>query len=151
MTTTLRLTLALMICAVLMAPVSTEAQDRTATDSLQRVATSHPMTLSPRPTTPGMKRYRSGGNAVSNPVLVGALAGAGAALALTAVGAAKYGENEGGGFCAPCMVQWSAISVPVGAAIGAGIGFGVKRSRRSVSAAPVITRRSAGVLLLAQF
>ena len=148
MTSTLRLSLALTIGAVLMAPQATEAQNRTAAGSLQRGAASHAITLPPGPT---MKRYPSARNTVSNPVFVGALAGAGAALALTAVGAAKYGQNEGGGFCAPCMVQWSAISVPVGAAIGAGIGFGVKRSRRSITAAPVVTRRSAGVLLLAQF
>jgi hypothetical protein len=148
MTSTLRLSLALIIGAVLMAPSSIEAQNRTDARSLQRVAANHPIALPPRPS---MKRYASGSNPFSNPVLVGAVAGAGAALALTAVGAAKYGQNEGGGFCAPCMVQWSAISVPVGAAIGAGIGFGVKRSSRSITAAPVVTPRSAGVLLLAQF
>lgn len=63
--------------------------------------------------------------------LVGALIGAGAALIVTGWAAASYGENEGGKFCTPCMVQWSALSVPVGAGLGAGIGFAVATVRQS--------------------
>ena len=61
-----------------------------------------------------------------NPVAIGTLIGAGGAAALTAVAAAQYGANEGGRFCIPCLAQWSMITVPVGAGIGAGIGWAVK-------------------------
>lgn len=87
----------------------------------------------------------------SRAVMTGALIGAGGALALTAMAAAKYGENEGGSFCTRCMMQWLAVSVPIGAGIGAVIGYGIKRSRRSIAAAPIFTRRSAGVVIAARF
>ena len=61
-----------------------------------------------------------------NPVAIGTLIGAGGAAALTAVAAAQYGANEGGRFCIPCLAQWGMITVPVGAGIGAGIGWIVK-------------------------
>ncbi len=52
----------------------------------------------------------------------GALIGAGAGTALTIVAASAYGENEGGGFCVQCLVEWGAIVIPVSAGVGAGIG-----------------------------
>ena len=61
-----------------------------------------------------------------NPVAIGTLIGAGGAAALTAVAAAQYGANEGGRFCIPCLAQWGMITIPVGAGIGAGIGWIVK-------------------------
>jgi hypothetical protein len=56
----------------------------------------------------------------SRAVMTGALIGAGGALALTAMAAAKYGENEGGSFCTRCMMQWSVVSVPIGAPVHSG-------------------------------
>jgi hypothetical protein len=61
-----------------------------------------------------------------NPVAIGALIGAVGAAAMTAVAARRYGHNEGYGTCVPCLVQWGTIAVPVGAGIGAGIGWAVK-------------------------
>ena len=45
--------------------------------------------------------------------------GIGAGLAASAMAAAKYGDNEGGQFCGRCFVEWSAITLPVGAGAGA--------------------------------
>jgi hypothetical protein len=56
--------------------------------------------------------------------------GIGAGLGAAGAAAAKYGENEGGEFCGRCFLQWSAIAVPVGAGIGAGVGYLIDRSRR---------------------
>jgi hypothetical protein len=44
--------------------------------------------------------------------------------------AARYGENEGGEFCGQCFVRWAAISVPVGAGIGAFSGWLIDKARR---------------------
>lgn len=84
-------------------------------------------------------------------VKTGALIGAAGALAITAAAAAEYGNNEGGRFCGPCLVQWSAFTVPVGAAIGAAIGYGIDRAHRSVTAVPVFSRKQAGVVVSARF
>lgn len=62
----------------------------------------------------------------------GALAGAaGGALAAWAA-ASKYGENETGGVCSICFLQWGAVAIPAGAAGGALIGLGIERDRREV-------------------
>jgi hypothetical protein len=73
----------------------------------------------------------------------GALIGAVAALAITGWAAASYGENEGGKFCYNCMLQWSALSVPVGAGLGAGIGVAVVSLRSSALPAERFPRRAA--------
>jgi hypothetical protein len=69
---------------------------------------------------------RSGGSAIGWGIAIGI----GAGVAVSGVAAARYGENEGGEFCARCFVQWSAISVPVGAGIGAAAGYLIDRARR---------------------
>jgi hypothetical protein len=60
----------------------------------------------------------------------GVVLGIGTGVAVSAAAASRYGENEGGEFCTRCFVQWSAISVPVGAGIGAAVGYLVDRARR---------------------
>ena len=85
------------------------------------------------------------------PVATGALIGAAGALVGTALAARSYGENETGGFCGRCMMQWSSFTVPMGVGIGAAIGYGVSRARRSVTAVPVFSRKTAGVVLAARF
>jgi hypothetical protein len=82
---------------------------------------------------------------------MGAFLGAAAALVATAVAARSYGENEGGVFCTGCLIQWSSFTVPIGAGVGAAIGYGVKRARRSVTAVPVFSRKAAGVVVTARF
>jgi hypothetical protein len=57
-------------------------------------------------------------------------AGAAAGLGMAGVGAARYGDNEGGTFCTRCFVEWSAVSIPVGAGIGAAVGYLIDRARR---------------------
>jgi hypothetical protein len=57
---------------------------------------------------------------------IGLVAGAIAA----GIAAARYGENEGGEFCGQCFVQWAAISVPVGAGVGAISGWLIDKARR---------------------
>jgi hypothetical protein len=52
----------------------------------------------------------------------GALIGAGAGAALTIFAAAAEGENEGGGFCGQCLLEWGAIVIPISAGVGAGVG-----------------------------
>lgn len=61
-----------------------------------------------------------------NPVIIGALIGAVGAAAFTAMFAAKYGENETGGFCGACFAYWAPLAVPAGAGIGAGVGWIIK-------------------------
>ena len=56
--------------------------------------------------------------------------GIGAGLAASAIAASKYGENEGGEFCGRCFVEWSAITVPVGAGVGFTVGYLIDRLRR---------------------
>ena len=91
----------------------------------------------------------------------GAIIGAAAGIAATAAAASAYGENEGGGFCAGCMVQWSAIAVPAGAGLGAAIGFALRcgektlfvapGSRASLRVMPILSEGRAGVRLTARF
>jgi hypothetical protein len=101
---------------------------------------------------------RAGGHAA----LWGTAIGAGSAVAITTWAAASYGENEGGQFCSSCLAQWGAFAVPVGAGIGAGIGFAIDRlhrstvfaagsTRRRVVALPVVSRHGAGLLVSARF
>jgi len=56
--------------------------------------------------------------------------GIGAGVGGAAVAASKYGENEGGQFCGSCFARWSAISLPVGAGVGAAVGYLIDRARR---------------------
>ncbi|HEU4936161.1 MAG TPA: hypothetical protein VFT39_06900 [Vicinamibacterales bacterium] len=56
--------------------------------------------------------------------------GVGAGLGASAIAASKYGENEGGEFCGRCFMEWSAITVPVGAGAGALVGYLIDQSRR---------------------
>lgn len=86
-----------------------------------------------------------------NPVVAGAAIGAAAAAGITFAAAASYGENEGGKFCGRCFVQWSTFSVPAGAGLGAAIGWGIGRARRSVTAVPVLGPKAAGVIVSARF
>ena len=91
----------------------------------------------------------------------GAILGAAAGIAVTAAAASAYGENEGGDFCASCMVQWSTIAVPVGAGLGAAIGFALRGgektlyvapgSRASLRVMPILSEGRAGVRLTARF
>ncbi len=101
---------------------------------------------------------RAGGAALTqrrqrgrSPVATGALLGAAAALAATAAAARTYGENESGRFCGACMVEWSALTVPIGAGIGAAIGYGVQRARPSVTPVPIFTRQAAAMVMVARF
>jgi len=144
MTSITRLILPLIVCMTLVLPEDAPAQDRSSFDSRTRGSL-----LDRSVKIPDSRTFQP--RSESKAVLIGALVGAGAALALTAAAASEYGNNEGGEFCSRCMVQWSAVTVPVGAAIGAGIGFGVKRARRSVTATPIVTRRAAGVMVFARF
>jgi hypothetical protein len=56
--------------------------------------------------------------------------GIGAGAGVAAVAASRYGENETGTFCTRCFAEWSAISIPIGAGVGAAIGYVVDRVRR---------------------
>lgn len=58
--------------------------------------------------------------------LKGALIGGAAAAAFTAFLANEYGHNEGVSFCGACFIEWSAVTIPTGAGIGAGIGLAVR-------------------------
>ena len=84
-------------------------------------------------------------------IVTGALIGAAAALAITGWAAASYGENEGGKFCSNCMLQWSAVSVPVGAALGAGIGVAVAGIRSSAAPGARLPERQMGVSIATRF
>jgi hypothetical protein len=86
---------------------------------------------------------------------VSALGGALAGFGLAAVAAARYGGNEGGRFCGGCLVEWSTVTVPVGAGIGALIGFVIDKSSvrtvyaadsraSALSIAPIVSRRTFG-------
>ena len=78
-------------------------------------------------------RYARSVQATKKPkkrVMVLAIAvGIGAGVAATAVAASKYGANEGGEFCGGCFARWSAISIPIGAGVGAAIGYLIDRAR----------------------
>jgi hypothetical protein len=93
--------------------------------------------------------------------LYGALAGAGAGLALAASFASAYGENEGGRFCSTCFVLAGAGLVPAGAGIGVGLGSLIDHGNRktvfiaprspSVTIAPALGRGSIGMSVIARF
>ena len=96
---------------------------------------------------------RRGTHSMAGAGLAGALTG----FALTAVAAAAFGMNEGGGGCGGCLVQWSTSTVPIGAAVGTLVGFAVDLSTRrtvfaapgkhsSLSLAPIVTPRAVGAL-----
>ena len=57
-------------------------------------------------------------------------AGIAGGIGVSALAASKYGDNETGQFCTRCFMEWSAISIPVGAGIGAGVGYLIDRARR---------------------
>jgi hypothetical protein len=104
-------------------------------------------------------RIRRGTKALVKSTLIGA----GVALGVTVGGAAAaYGANEGGGVCGGCVVQWSAYTVPVGAGVGALVGFVIDRSTartifdargrsRSVAVAPVVGRGTVGAMASIRF
>jgi hypothetical protein len=86
---------------------------------------------------------------------IGAMIGAGSAAAVTYWAAKTYGENEPGGFCEGCFLQWGAWAIPAGALIGAAVGSVIshvaspQRSPRpgQTFIAPVASRRAAGVVV----
>ena len=130
------------LCTVLAMPRAAAAQQPFSPGSSEHVLTRASIKAAvPQP------RAGSGGGAA----MKGAWIGAGAALAMTALAAARYGENEGGRFCGTCLVQWSVLTVPVGALVGAGVGYGLERSRRSVTATPVFSKGSTGIVIHARF
>ena len=144
MTSIARLSLLLTLSAALLYPPSAAAQER---GPLKAAADLSPAWAGGE--IPPLFGFQPRSNRKA--LLVGVAIGAGTALALTAAAASRYGENEGGSFCSRCMLQWSAVSVPIGAAVGAGIGYGVSRSRRSITASPVFSRRVAAVVVSARF
>jgi hypothetical protein len=75
----------------------------------------------PAPAAPAPSRKRS----ARRGALRGVLIGAGAGAALTVFAAAAEGENEGGGFCVQCLVEWGTIVIPISAGVGAGIGAAI--------------------------
>lgn len=96
---------------------------------------------------------RRGTHSIAGAGLAGALTG----LGITAAAAVAYGTNEGGGMCGGCLVEWSTRTVPIGAAIGTLIGFGIDLSTRrsvfvaprkhsSLSLAPIATPRAVGAV-----
>lgn len=139
MSAPVRTCLAVMIGCVLMAPAAAHAQRAPSSGLFAPALT--------RDATAAQPQAQSRSHAVA----IGAVIGAGAALGLTAMAAARYGENEGGKFCGVCMVQWSVVSVPVGAGIGAAVGWGIARSRRSIVAVPMFSRKSAALVISARF
>lgn len=54
-------------------------------------------------------------------------AGIGAGVGVAGLAASKFSENEGS--CARCFVEWSAIAIPVGAGVGAVVGYLIDRAR----------------------
>jgi hypothetical protein len=69
---------------------------------------------------------RSRRSAVGWGIAIGVVAG----VATSGLAASKYGENEGGRFCGRCFVEWSALTVPVGAGLGAAVGYLIDKARR---------------------
>lgn len=100
------------------------------------------------PSTPAPSGVRKG-------TWIGALIGASGAAAVTYWAAKTYGENEAGGFCEPCFVQWGAWTIPAGALVGAVIGSQLSRSiaphhgppSRQTLVAPIVARRGGGVVV----
>ena len=139
--------LPVLICGLLMVPVQAQAQRAFASGLPEPSGLLEPVTAAEASQNAQAQPKRSSSRAV----ITGALIGAGAALVFTGMAASRYGENEGGSFCGACMVQWSTFTVPIGAGIGAGIGWGIGRARRSVTAVPIFSRKSAGVVIAARF
>jgi hypothetical protein len=54
-------------------------------------------------------------------------AGIGAGVGIAGLAATKFSENEGS--CPRCFVEWSAIAIPVGAGVGAVVGYLIDRGR----------------------
>lgn len=95
-------------------------------------------------------------------MVVSTLVGAGASFAVTTAAAASYGANEGGQFCTGCLVQWSTVTVPVGAGVGALVGLAINRWKvktvyaapgqgASLSIAPIVSGRSLGTMASIRF
>jgi len=76
--------------------------------------------------TPGNAVQRSRRSAIPWGILGGVVAG----VAISGSAAARRGENEGGDFCSPCFLRWSAVTLPVGAAVGALTGYLIDLARR---------------------
>jgi hypothetical protein len=98
----------------------------------------------------------------SQVMAISGLAGAVTAFGITAAAAARYGGNEGVGFCGGCLVQWSTMTVPIGAGVGALVGLAIDLSQvktvyarapgsASFSIAPVITKRTVGGIASIRF
>lgn len=81
----------------------------------------------PHPLQAGAQRAGTSKRSVIGWSIAAGIAGG---IGVSAVAASKYGDNETGQFCTRCFVQWSAISIPVGAGIGAGVGYLIDRARR---------------------
>jgi hypothetical protein len=81
----------------------------------------------PHPLQAGAQRAGTSKRSVIGWSIAAGIAGG---IAVSAVAASKYGDNETGQFCTRCFVQWSAVSIPVGAGIGAGVGYFIDRARR---------------------
>jgi hypothetical protein len=92
---------------------------------------------------------------------IGALIGAGGAAAVTYWAAKTYGENEPGGFCEQCFVQWGAFAIPAGALVGAVVGWTISHTAgphpstapppRKALIAPVAGRRGGGVVVSVRY
>jgi len=106
-----------------------------------------------------VRRIRRAG---SHATAVLALAGAGAGFAVATGAAARYVENEGGRFCGACLAQWSIVTVPVSAGLGALIGLTIDKASvktvydargqaSSVSIVPIFTKRTLGGMASIRF
>lgn len=90
-------------------------------------------------------------------VMIGIVAGAGAAAAITWWAADRYGENEGGRFCTRCFTTWGAATIPAGGLAGALIGALVGRDRASPQrtpstvVAPAIGRHAAAIRVAVRY
>jgi hypothetical protein len=100
----------------------------------------------------------------SDAVMWGAFTGATVAAVATFSAAATYGRNEGaegGRMCGRCFMEWSTMTIPIGTAIGAAVGFAVQQitrqtDRRPVEGnriviAPVVGKRGGGLVVSTRF
>lgn len=145
---TLRTVVVATIWVALVVPRAAHAQ--TASTAPTSVFILKPEALPPEHSTLASAVFQQRRSLVK-PTAIGAVVGAAVAAGATYAAAAKYGNNEGGTFCARCFVQWSAFTVPVGAAAGAAIGWGIGRARRSVTAVPLFSPATTGLVLVARF
>jgi hypothetical protein len=106
-----------------------------------------------------VRRIRRAGKPL---MVMSGLVGAGTAFTVTAIAAASYGSNEGGRFCGGCLVEWSTLTVPVGAGVGALVGLAIDLSRvrtvydrrterASLALAPIISRGTIGATAAIRF